>query len=442
MSPGLRRRLGELALVVAMVGVAAVVGGYILAHQRITWPAWLPGLGERSFTIKAQFVTAQAVAPGQGQTVTVAGVRVGEIARVDLEGGRAVVTMRLDPAWNGRVRSNATLLLRPKTGLKDMTIAMTPGDQRAPALPGGATLSIANTQPDVNLDEVLGSLDADTRSYLQLLLNGAGSALRDNGRELSAALRRLDPTARDLARINDGLDKRHTLIRHAVGDFRALAQAVGGKDRELAQLVDASNAVLGAFAASEPQVREALRLLPGALRATRAGLTATGSFADALGQASRALQPTAAALAPGLKATTPFLRQTAPLIENDLRPFARDAKPVLDALRPAAGDLVPTTNDLGGVFSVFNEFLNELAFQPSGGSRESFLFYLAWLNHDLNATYNVQDAHGVRQRGVVLTSCSSRTILDGAAKANASVRLLIDLLGPPSTAQLCTGAAR
>src|SRR5690349_22516632 len=41
------------------------------------------------FTLKAEFETAQAVTPGQGQTVDIAGVPIGQISTVDLVNGRA-----------------------------------------------------------------------------------------------------------------------------------------------------------------------------------------------------------------------------------------------------------------------------------------------------------------------------------------------------------------
>ena len=67
-----------------MVVIAAVVGGYILAHENLKLPSWVPVLGKSYFTLKADFQTAQAVTPGQGQAVTIAGAKIGEIASVDL----------------------------------------------------------------------------------------------------------------------------------------------------------------------------------------------------------------------------------------------------------------------------------------------------------------------------------------------------------------------
>ena len=101
--------------VVAMIAIAAAVGGYILAHENLKLPGWVPLLGKNYFTLKAEFQTAQAVTPGQGQAVTIAGAKIGEIASVDLNNGVAVVTMKVTPKY-ALIYKNATLLLRPKMG--------------------------------------------------------------------------------------------------------------------------------------------------------------------------------------------------------------------------------------------------------------------------------------------------------------------------------------
>ena len=43
----------------------------------------MPFVGQDFYTLKGEFTTAQAVTPGQGQTVNIAGVKVGEISNVD-----------------------------------------------------------------------------------------------------------------------------------------------------------------------------------------------------------------------------------------------------------------------------------------------------------------------------------------------------------------------
>ena len=53
---------------------------------------------------------------------------------------------------------------------------------------------------------------------------------------------------------------------------------MGSKDRELAALVDSANANFEAIAAQDGNLREALRLFPGALEETRTTLADLGSL--------------------------------------------------------------------------------------------------------------------------------------------------------------------
>src|SRR4051794_15656979 len=99
--------IGALA---AMILLSVAVSLYVIVHERFRFP-W-----QHQTTIYAQFENAQSVTPGQGQTVDVAGVQVGEIGGVELKNGRAVVQMNLTSDDLGPVYRSARLQLRPKTG--------------------------------------------------------------------------------------------------------------------------------------------------------------------------------------------------------------------------------------------------------------------------------------------------------------------------------------
>src|SRR5918995_4618139 len=134
--------------IIAIVGMVALGLGtawYIVQEQRLR----IPVLEERPFELKAEFETAQAVVPGQGQTLRVAGVRVGDVESVELEEGRGVVTFAVDREFLPIYR-NATILMRPTTGLKDMFFQMDPGSEKAGEGQDGATLPVENTAPDTN----------------------------------------------------------------------------------------------------------------------------------------------------------------------------------------------------------------------------------------------------------------------------------------------------
>src|ERR687895_907436 len=118
MKTAIRKHLGDFIAIVALFLMAVGVGGFILSKQRLRFPL----VQEKTFRVQAVLPNAQAVTPGQGQTVRIAGVEVGQIGKVELEDGRAVVNLEVEPKYKDMLRTDATALLRAKTGVKDMFI--------------------------------------------------------------------------------------------------------------------------------------------------------------------------------------------------------------------------------------------------------------------------------------------------------------------------------
>jgi phospholipid/cholesterol/gamma-HCH transport system substrate-binding protein len=432
----IRKHLRDFIAIVVLVLVAGFVGLYVLAHQRTTLPGWVPVFGREVFVLKGEFATAQAITPGQGQTVDIAGVEVGQITKVDLVNGRAIVTMELDPKYEHRVHPNATMLLRPKTGLKDMIVELNPGTTSGgPPVREGYTVPVANTLPDVNLDEILAVLDGDTRTYLQMLLNGAATGLENNGGNLAQVFRRFEPTARDTAKFTKLLAQRRQYIRHSIHNFGVFTNALASRDQQLATFVDSSNEVFQHFANQDANLQRTIALLPSALRDTNRALGQAKAFADQAGPALNALRPGARALGPSLVATRPFLLQTTPIIKNQLRPFTRVATPVVKELAPAAAEFADATPNLTTTFQVLNELLNGLAYNPPGKS-EGYLFYLTWLNHISNSVFSGQDANGPVRRNILTISCDQLAGLNSVTRSPspiyAPVRLLAQLVNGPN----------
>jgi phospholipid/cholesterol/gamma-HCH transport system substrate-binding protein len=435
MTTAIRKHARDFAFVIGLLLVALVVGGYILSNQRFYLPKWVPVVGADFVDYKAQFSTAQSVTPGQGQTVQVAGVDVGDITNVDLVDGRAVVTMKIRRKYTP-IYKNATALLRPKTGLNDMVIELDPGSSTAGEAPTGWTVPVNQTLPNVNFDEILSSLDADTRSYLQLLLGAAGEGLDGQGKALSATLKRFEPTGRSLARLNGAVALRERNIRRSIHNFRLLSQALGDKDDDLAALVDSSNRVFASFAKQDANLRAALQELPGALDATNTALAKADKLGQVLGPTLGALRPAARALGPSLVQTRPFLEQTTPIIQKQLRPFARAALPVVKVLRPAASDLAVVTPKLTTSVQVLNYLLNELAYNPPG-KEEGYLFWASWASHAGATVFSTQDAHGPIRHGLVLASCSTLQVLHQLSGPVPQLGTLGALLNPPDQNVVC-----
>jgi phospholipid/cholesterol/gamma-HCH transport system substrate-binding protein len=432
-----------LVLVAGALGIA----GYILSNQRFYLPGWVPGIGTDFYKVEAELPTAQAIVPGQGQTVNIAGVKVGEVGNVALENGRAVVTMNIKRKY-APIHRNATILMRPKTALKDMYLALDPGTPAAGDLPDGGRVSVANTLPDVNPDEVLANLDGDTRAYLQILIDAGGQAFTDDptaietgktqtaSQDLRETLKRFEPLASNGRKLTAQLALRRRNIKHVVHNFQELSTALAGKDRQLASLVDSSNANFSALADEQVQLREALQLLPSTLTQTTTTLNKTSTLAAELGPTLEGLRPFARKLAPALRETQPFFRQTTPIIKKQIRPFARDVQPTVRDLKTTATALAPVTPALSRTFGVVNKLFNELAYDPPG-SADSFLFWSGWGAHAATSMFTAQDAHGPIRRGVVMVNCPSYAVLRGIVAGNPRLGMLTRMLNPVPETKAC-----
>ena len=94
----------------------------------------------------------------------------------------------------------------------------------------------------------------------------------------------------------------------------------------------------------------------------------------------------------------------------------------------------------GNALGAFNSFLNELAYKPKG-SKQSYLFYLPWLNHDTNATFNLEDPAGPVGRGLIMISCNGAELGHGAAAAKPYIQATLRGANVPRTGRTAAGAA-
>ncbi len=419
-------------VVLTFLGIVMMLG--IFVQQKASLPSWIPVVGESFDHITAEFTTAQAVTPGQGQAVDIAGIQVGKITSVDLEEGHAVVGMDIEPKYMKLIHPDATLLLRPKTNLNDMVIEVSPGTGRG-HIESGDNIPLSRTQPNVNLDAFLATLDTDTQRYLQLLVAGGAQGIGGRGRQLSGVFRRLEPFSHYLAKLNGAVAKRHVALARVIHDFGLLTTELGRHDAEIKRFVTSSDAALGNFANQQQSIQEALREFPATLQAARAGFASADRFSTAARPALFGLIPQAQALSPAFTATERFFKQTTAPIRDQIRPFTRQIRPVLTHTAEGSSSLKKTVTGFGNSLGAFNSFLNELAYKPKG-SKQSYLFYLPWLNHDLNATFNLQDGGGPVGRGLVMVTCNSSTLAFGFAGVRPFLKTLLDAARVPRPHEL------
>jgi phospholipid/cholesterol/gamma-HCH transport system substrate-binding protein len=422
----IRRYIVPMTAIIAIAVLALAVGIYVLAHQRVRFP-W-----QERYTVNIELVSAQALTPGQGQTVDVAGVAVGAIKSVKLHDGLALVQAEIDPHKLANVYSNATAVVRPKTGLQDMVVALDPGGKPGEVLRSGGTIPVAQTEPQVNLDEVLATLDGDTRDYLRILVTAGSEGLRHRGKDLNALFKASAPTLKLTRQATQAIADRREKVRRLVHNLRELSEATAGKDDQLASLIDASDTALRAIDRQEAALRGGLSKLPSTIDTARSALASAKPFSEELGPTLRKLLPATRGLTPALKSAKPLLEQGTPALA-DVRKLVTTARPVLHDLRPATADLLTQTPDLTRSFRVLRYVVNELAYNPPG-SEEGYLFWFAWFAHNSASLLSSGDAHGIFWRGQTMVSCSTLTALGDAGQVSGALGALLKTLPCPGKA--------
>lgn len=417
-----------------LVGAAVALG--IISEQKAALPGWVPIFGKDFFELNGEFSTAQAITPGQGQTVMIAGIQVGTIRSVELEDGKAVVGMNIEEKYAPIIRDDAQLLIRPKTALQDMNIEIDPGSPEAPPMEDGGLIPESQTEPNVNPDEFFARLDTDTRQALTLLINDGAEGLGGRGQELSKGLRRIEPFTHYIAELNGALARRRAAIARSIHDFGLLTEELGRHSQEITRFVQASSEALGGLADEQDAIRAALRQLPPTLETARGALDDANTLSSALRPTLTALIPQAQALRPGLAASTKLFEDTTPTLRDQLRPFTDQVAPIVHHTKQLSKPFPKTINRFGNSLEALNYGFNELAFNP-GVKNPGFLFYLPWLNHDLNATWSLQDGNGPVRRGIVMLSCNSTNLAGGFVLTRPFLNTIYQATNVPTKADIC-----
>jgi len=409
----IRQNLWPFLAILVLVVIAFVVGGYILENQRFRFPL----AEDKPMRIHVELDTAQAVTPGQGQTVQVAGVEIGDIGDVKLKDGRALVGLDIKQEYATLIRRDAKAALRPRTGLKDMYVQVFPGKDRVP-VKAGFEIPIANSLTDVDLDEILSELDARTRDYLTLLANGAGEGLRGKGDDLARVLKRYGPTVRDLGQVAREVAKERVALRRLVTSLAQINGELAKRPQDLSRLVSTASTTLNAIASEDDSLRDAVGELAPTLQTATATLDAVTPFANELGPTTKALLPAVRELEDVNAAVSPFAREATPIVREKIRPFVRRAVPLVKDLAPAARGLGRTFPELDRNVKVINDLTNMLGHNPGGreapdkaGRDEGYLFHLGWLAHQTVNLQSIDDANGPIRPIFLTGTCSTLTSL-------------------------------
>jgi len=272
--------------------------------------------------------------------VRIAGVEVGHVERIDVEGDHAMVTLELDddavPLHEG-----AVITVRNKTMIEETYLEIVDGD--GAAYDDGATLPASAGKGSVQLNDVLTSLDAATRQDLSRLIRSSGAAASDTRDDVDAVLTGLGDLGENSGAL-EALAEQSDDLRSLVRMSTVVLDALDVQQGRIADLTRDAQTLMAVTAGHEQDVEAIMRALPPLLVTTDGASDSLAALTTPLGTVARNLRrasPDLSAALLELPATTDDLRGLLPSLDTAL-----DRAPAtlvrLSPLREAAGPLLET----------------------------------------------------------------------------------------------------
>ncbi|GGN80167.1 MCE family protein [Nocardia rhizosphaerihabitans] len=265
----------------------------ILAFLALLSYVIVPKLSQRSVT--AYFPAAVGLFPGD--SVRILGVDVGRVERIDPEGTRVAVRMRLDRRWD--LPADAQAVIVAPTLVTTRFVQLTPAYTGGPALPDGGVIPQERTAMPVEWDVVKDQLTRLTQTLgpradgtepatgtLGEFVGNAADSARGNGATLHDTL---DKLARTTTALSDGRTDLFSMVRN----LSMLVDALSQSHEQIVQFNGHLDSVTQLLGTSETTLGDAVAELDGAVldigQFVRDNKQALGATVDGLGAATQAL---------------------------------------------------------------------------------------------------------------------------------------------------------
>jgi virulence factor Mce-like protein len=287
------------------------------------------------FRLKAAFETSNELRVNS--PVRIAGVNVGKVKAVerDPDSDVAIVEMELDNKALP-IHKDAQVKIRPRIFLEgNYFVDIKPGTPSAPTVDDGDTLPVTQSATPVQLDQVLGILQKDTRESLSKTLRGLGDALtrtpspaddRDGdpatrgqsaARSLNDAISYGEDAARSSAIVADALtgEQRDDVARLLRGLSRT-TEGLGRNERQLQSFITNFNRTLAATNAEAANLRAAIRELGPTLESADRALTSLNAAFPNTRAFARDILPGVRETPATVAASFPWIREARPLLSR------------------------------------------------------------------------------------------------------------------------------
>ena len=339
-----RRRDGMSLFRAGLLGIIVIVVFTYLGFNKFALPF------QHHFTVHAVFPSANGLRPDS--LVRIAGVNVGKVTGISLvdknqkgvDGGQAAdVSMQIEDAGLP-IHRDATFAIRPRIFLEgNFFVDISPGSPSAPAAPDGYTFPVQAASVPVQLDQVLGVLQADTRLNLQILLKEYGSAIAQAAPSYNASIQYWLPAYKYSSVVSHDFlgEKPHDLSTY-IGQMAAVSAALNAHPEALKSLITDFNTTANAFARQNVALANTVADLPVTLAAAVPALNALNQSFPPLRLFARTLDPGIKSSGPAIDASLPFITQLQLLVRpQELQGLTADLAVTVPALANLTQETIP-----------------------------------------------------------------------------------------------------
>jgi ABC-type transporter Mla subunit MlaD len=295
------------------------------------------------FTVHAVFPSANGLHPDN--LVRIAGINVGKVTSVDrLAGGQAAdVAMTIDDVGLPLHR-DATFQIRPRIFLEgNFFVDVSPGSPSSPNVSDGYTFPIQSASEPVQLDQLLTSLQSDTRHNLQLLLKDFGTAVVKGGPAYNASIRYWVPAYEYSSIVNhDALGIQPHDLSTWIGQMATVSGALDSNPPALQSLITDFNTTANAFARQSAALESTVSELPRTLAVATPAFNSLNAAFPPLRAFARALDPGVRNSSRAIDASLPFVTQLRLLVRPaELRGLVADLAVAVPALAKLTRGTIP-----------------------------------------------------------------------------------------------------
>ena len=304
------------------------------------------GGDDKTTAVTAMFTDANPIVVGDD--VKASGVSVGSVKSVRYKKGLAEVKMKINDG-SATLHKDALVTIKSKNILGERFVDVDPGSASSPELGDSAVIPTTQTRREVDLQEVLNSVDTPTSTALGAMLTSMGEGMNGQGKKVQDAIKALAPAMTDSGELAKTLDEQNQLLTALIDNAQPVATALAGTHgTELDHLVTSMTQTLAAVSAQREQATATLRQLPETLVQARTTLARLSGVADPTTEVLKSMRPVTGKLTDISAELEKFSAAADPALAS-LAPVLDQGKEMLDEARPLVRDLRPAGASLRGV---------------------------------------------------------------------------------------------